>query len=40
LTLATPSWGGAAGLAIFLLVPMAWNMSVWLARTGRLAFAF
>jgi hypothetical protein len=40
LILATPSWGGAGGLAIFLLVPMAWNMSVWLVRSGRLALAF
>lgn len=36
MTLITPLWGGAAGLAILLAVPVIWNLSVGFIRTRQL----
>jgi len=36
MTLTAPRWGGAAGLAILLAVPVTWNWSVWFVRRRQL----
>jgi hypothetical protein len=36
MTLIAPRWGGTAGLAILLAVPVTWNFSVWFIRTRQL----
>lgn len=35
MTLAARRWGGPAGLAILLVVPVTWNWSVWFIRAHR-----